>query len=69
MGGNGIIIRAELNCCRYKQGEDGLFRLLTADTETMNATQNVMVLEASQPLYSNEDDPPTPEAGGAILSS
>jgi hypothetical protein len=35
----------------------------------MKVTQKVMALEANQPLWSNEDDPLTQEAEGAILSS
>ncbi|PNF17531.1 hypothetical protein B7P43_G16827 [Cryptotermes secundus] len=54
---------------RYKQNGDGLFRLLTTDTETMKVTQKVMVLEVRQPFCINEDDPLTQEAGGEILSS
>ncbi|PNF26442.1 hypothetical protein B7P43_G16451 [Cryptotermes secundus] len=44
---------------RYKQDEDGLFRLLTVDTRPKKVTQN-----ASQPLCSKEDDPLKQKAGG-----
>jgi hypothetical protein len=59
---NVIIIVTQLNCCRYKRDEDGLFRLLTMDTKHKKVTK-----EASQPVCGKEDDTLKNEAGGGEM--